>query len=194
MGMSALWGVFGAIFLLFVTHDLGLDPATIGVVAAVGGLASIGGAVIAHRAVARIGIGRVVIGAMALTAVGNVFIPLAPAGAPIIAVACLLVQQVVGDGAAVAFDVTERSIRQTLVPDRQLGRVDATIRVGSTGAQLVSALLAGLLALTIGLRLTGFVAPLGALIGVAILWWSPIRRLHALPDADPPATATASPR
>jgi MFS family permease len=184
MGMSALWGVFGAIFLVFVTRELGLDAATIGLVAAIGGLASIGGAVVAQRMVERVGVGSVVIGAMLLTAIGNVFIPLAPAGAPLLAVAALLVQQLVGDSGAAAFDVTERSIRQSMVADRQLGRVDATIRVGSLAAQLVTSVLAGFLAVTIGLRLTGFLAPLGALLGVAILWWSPIRMLRRLPDAE----------
>ena len=181
MGMSALWGIFGAIFLLFVTEDLGLDAATIGLVASVGGLASIGGAVLAHRLVGRLGVGRVVVGAMALTAVGNAFIPLAPAGAPLIAVACLLVQQVVGDSGAAAFDVVERSVRQSLVPDRQLGRVDATIRVGSLAVQLLATIVAGVLAVWIGLRDTGFIAPLGAVAGVLILWFSPIRRLRAMP-------------
>jgi Na+/melibiose symporter-like transporter len=186
MGMSALWGVFGAIFLLFVTRELGLDAATIGIIAAMGGLASIGGAVIAHRAVDRIGVGRVVVGSMGLAAIGNVFIPLAPAGAPLLAIACLLVQQLVGDSAAAAFDVTERSVRQAIVPDRQLGRVDATIRVGGLAVQLVATLVAGILAVWIGLRLTGFIAPLGAVVGAAILWWSPIRRLGRLPQRSEP--------
>jgi hypothetical protein len=47
--------------------------------------------------------------------------------------------------------------------------------------QLVATIAAGLLAETIGLRATTWLAPLGALAGAAILWFSPVRHLVALP-------------
>ena len=37
MGLAAMWGIFGATWLLFVTEDLRLDPAVIGVIAALAG-------------------------------------------------------------------------------------------------------------------------------------------------------------
>ena len=58
MGLAAMWGVFGATWLLFVTDDLDLDPAVIGVVAALGGFGSLFGALLSVRAVARFGLGR----------------------------------------------------------------------------------------------------------------------------------------
>ena len=65
----------------------------LGVIAGVGGFSSFIGAVVATRATTRWGIGRVAIVAMLLAAVGNAFIPLAPAGLPLVAIGCLVLQQ-----------------------------------------------------------------------------------------------------
>ena len=64
---------------------------------------------------------------MLLAALGNLFIPLAPAGLPLIAVACLVAQQLIADSAITVYDVTETSVRQALVADRELGRVASTV-------------------------------------------------------------------
>jgi len=183
MALAALWGIFGATFFLFVLDELALSPVVLGLVAGVGGFSSFIGAVIATRATRRWGIGRVAIAAMLMAAVGNAFIPLAPSGLPIVAIACLVLQQLVADSAVTVYTVTEVSVRQTLVDDRALGRVTSTFRVAAVVAQLVATLVAGVLAEVIGLRATAWLAPLGGLIGAAILWWSPVRTLHVLPTA-----------
>ena len=90
MALAALWGIFGATWFLFVLEDLQLDPAVLGVVAGVGGASSFIGAVVASRATQRWGVGPVAIGGMLLAALGNAFIPLAPAGLPLVAVGCLV--------------------------------------------------------------------------------------------------------
>ena len=184
MLMSMLWGVFGATWFLFAIDELGVSPALIGIVAGVGGASSFIGAIVATRSTARWGIGPVAITAMLLSAVGNLFIPLAPAGLPLIAVACLVAQQLIADSAITVYDVTETSVRQALVDDRELGRVASTFQVLSAGAQLVATIGAGLLAEVIGLRATSFLAPLGGLLAGAILYWSPVRTLLVLPMRD----------
>jgi len=134
-----------------------------------------------------------------LSAVGNAFIPLAPAGLPLVAIGCLVVQQLVADSAVTVYDITEVSVRQTLVEDRALGRVASTFHVAAVIAQLAATLVAGLLAEMIGLRATSWLAPLGGLLGAAVLWFSPVRHLIALPAGpggphaiDPVAIAAAS--
>ena len=185
MALAALWGVFGATWLLFALDQLDLGTAAIGVIAGVGGLGSLIGALVAERATTRWGIGRVAIGAMLLAALGNLLIPLAPAGAPFVAALFLIGQQLIGDSSVTVYDVTETSIRQTMVRDRELGRVASTFRVGAGLAQLVATIGAGLLAEAIGLRATLFLAPLGGLVGAAILFASPVRRLAWLPTPPP---------
>lgn len=180
MGLAAMWGIFGAIWLLFVVDELRLDPALIGVIAALGGFGSLLGALLASRATARFGIGNVIIASMLFAAFGNLLIPLAPAGLPLVAIVCLLGQQLIGDTAVTVFDVTEISVRQARVGDRQLGRVNATVRVAMVLAQLVATLLGGLLAELIGLRGAAFLAPIGALLGAWALWASPVRSLRRI--------------
>ena len=197
MSLAALWGIFGATWFLFVLDELQLGPAVLGVIAGVGGFSSFIGAVVATRATRRFGIGPVAIAAMVLSAVGNALIPLAPAGLPLVAIGCLVMQQLVADSAVTVYDVAEVSVRQTLVSDRALGRVSSTFHVAAVLAQLVATLAAGLLAEAIGLRATSWLAPLGGLLGAAILWFSPVRHLHTLPvragtEAIDPATVAAA--
>lgn len=182
MALSVLWGVFGATWFLFTLEELALGPAVLGVVAGVGGLSSFIGAVVASRATRRFGIGRVAIAALLLSAVGNAFIPLAPAGLPLLAIGCLVMQQLVADSAVTVYDITEVSVRQGVVEDRALGRVTSTFHVAAVLAQLTATLAAGALAEVIGLRLTSWIAPLGGVVGALILWASPVRQLVALPE------------
>ena len=159
--LAAGWGIFGATFFLFALDDLGLSPAAVGIVAAVGGGSSFIGAVVATRSTRRWGVGPVAIAATLLSALGMLFIPLAPAGLPVIALVCLLAQQLVADSAETVYDVTEVSVRQTFAGDRELGRVASTFRVLAVAAQLLVTIIAGVLAEVIGLRTTLFLAPLG---------------------------------
>jgi MFS family permease len=184
MLMSMLWGVFGATWFLFAIDELGVSPALVGIVAGVGGASSFIGAVVASRSTRRWGIGPVAIVAMLLSALGNLFIPLAPAGLPLVAVAFLVAQQLIADSAITVYDVTETSVRQALVADRELGRVASTFHVLSAGAQLFATIGAGLLAEVIGLRATSFLAPLGGLLAASVLYWSPVRTLLVLPVTD----------
>ena len=189
MLMSMLWGVFGATWFLFAL-ELDVGPAMVGIIAGVGGASSFIGAILATRSTGRWGVGPVAIVAMLLAAVGNLFIPLAPAGLPLIAIGCFLAQQLIADSAITVYDVTETSVRQALVADRELGRVASTFQVLSAGAQLVATVGAGLLAEVIGLRATSFLAPLGGLLAAAILYWSPVRTLRILPVRDHRDAAT----
>ena len=197
MALAALWGIFGAIWMLFVLEDLALGPAIIGIIAGVGGFSSLLGAIVASRATRQFGIGRVAIVAMLLSAVGNAFIPLAPAGLPLVAVGCLVMQQLVADSAVTVYDITELSVRQSLVRDRLQGRVASTFKVAAMVAQLIATLAAGVLAEVIGLRATAWLAPLGGVVAALVLWASPVRQLVTLPDGagvpapDPLATAVA---
>jgi MFS family permease len=189
MGLAAMWGVFSATWLLYVTQELRMDPAMIGVIAAVGGIGSLGGALVAPRAAERFGLGTVVVVSLLVSAVGNLLIPLAPAGLPLVALAFLLGQQLTSDPAATAFEIAEVSVRQARVKDRQLGRVNATIRVAVVLVQLLATLAAGLLAEAFGLRTVAFLAPLGAVAGAVLVYRSPVRRLRRAEDSTTPAGA-----
>ena len=184
MVTAAVWGVYGTIWFLFFIEELRLGVATIGVVAAVGGVASFIGAVMAQRSTRRFGVGTVAIWAMLVTALGNILVPLAPAGWPLVALACLVAAQLIADSAQTMFDIVDISVRQSRVADRELGRVGATVSVMSVAVQLAATIGAGVLAEVIGLRPTIMIAALGALAGPVILYRSPVRLLRDLPTMD----------
>jgi Na+/melibiose symporter-like transporter len=182
MAHSITWGIFGAIWFLYVLEELQFGPAAIGVVAGIGGASAFIGAVTASRATRRWGVGPVAIRAMLLSALGTAFIAIAPTGLPVVAFACLVAQQLIADSAMTVYEITEVSVRQSLVEDRALGRVSSTFHVASVMVQLVAALAAGILADAIGLRPTAWLGPIGALLAAVILWFSPARRLVVLPE------------
>ena len=184
MSQGLLWGVFGATYLLFAFQELSLGPAAIGLIAGAGGFGSLLGAMVAGRATRRWGIGPTAIGGMLLAGIGNALVPLAPAGAPLLAAGFLVGQQLVGDSGVTVYDITEQTVRQSTVENRLLGRAASTFHVASGAAQLAATLAAGLLAELIGLRWVATLAPIGAFAGAAVLWHSPVRslRIRSLED------------
>jgi MFS family permease len=194
MTMAATWGMYGALWFLFAIEELGLDAVAIGIVAAVGGLSSLGGALVTQRATHRWGVGRVVVGSSLIAALGMFFVPLAPVGAWLVTMAFLIGNQLVTDPALTADDITDTSIRQSVVPDRQLGRVNATVRVATLLLQLLATLAAGFVALQIGLRETLFIGSLIGLLAVLFVWFSPLRTIRTLDEIaiEAPADSIAS--
>jgi Na+/melibiose symporter-like transporter len=182
MATAAVWGVFGAIWYLFAIEELGLDAAAVGIVAAVGGLSSLFAALITERTTRRFGVGPVVIGSVLIGTLGFLFVPLAPAGAPLAAMVFLIGQQLVTDPAMTAYDITDTSLRQSIVHDRSLGRVTATITVAVLLAQLIATLLAGFVAVEIGLRNALILGPIAGFLGVIALWFSPVRNIRTIDE------------
>lgn len=192
-GLAGLYGIIGALYLLFANQVLGLSPAVIGIVAGIGGGGSLIGAVLAGRITRRFGLGRALVWALALGSLGNLFIPLAPAGLPLVAIACLLAQQLIGDSAITVFEIDDVTVRQSVVPDRRLGRVNASTHVLSLAAQLAGTVLGGVLAEGIGIRGALVVGALGGLVGAAFIVFSPVRRLVDVPGRRADAGGLLSP-
>jgi predicted MFS family arabinose efflux permease len=132
----------------------------LGVAIGCGGIGGLIGAALAAPAAARWGTRRTLMVSLALTAVMQVFIPLAPA-VPWIAMLFLVAQQIVGDGAMTVYLVNETTLRQRLLPQEALGRSAATWQVANGVLTPAGALLGAVLAETIGLRPTLWVLALG---------------------------------
>jgi predicted MFS family arabinose efflux permease len=76
------------------------------------------------------------------------------------------------------------SLRQTITPDRLLGRVNATYRTYIYGAVPVGSILGGLLGTLIGLRAALVVGALGLATGILWILFSPVPRLLTMPAAE----------
>jgi predicted MFS family arabinose efflux permease len=168
MTMFTLCGSFMAsLYTLYALRELGLSTTQLGLAIGCGGIGALIGAALAAPAAARWGTRRVLIGSLALTAVMQVFIPLAPA-VPWIAMLFLVAQQVVGDGAMTVYLVNETTLRQRLLPQEALGRSAATWQVATGLLTPAGALLGAVLAEMLGLRPTLWVLAAG--FAAAFLW------------------------
>jgi MFS family permease len=175
------WGVFGSVYLLFATEVLGLGPAAIGLIAAIGGASSFIGAALAGRVARRLGLGRAMLVAIAGTALGGALVPLAPEGAVALAAAILIAQQLIDDSAGTVWEILETSLTQAIVEPRLLGRVNATVTFVTTVLALLGAVLGGVVGELFGLRAA---LTLGAAIAGAsalFIWFSPVRSMLVVP-------------
>jgi MFS family permease len=184
-GTHVLWGIFGTGYLLFALEELHLDPATIGVIAAVGGIGSLAGSALAPIMVRRFGIGHSILLGIAGFTIGNALIPLAPATGAILGISLgalfLIGQQLVGDSLATVYEVTEVSLQQASVGDRVLGRVNASFHTFTTLLTLIGAVAGGVIAETWGLRAAFWVGLAGAVLALLVVWFSPVRHVRDAP-------------
>jgi MFS family permease len=184
MACSATINLFGrmflAIYVLYMTRDLGLGPVGVGLVLATGGLGSLAGALVGGPATRRFGFGPVLIGAALAFGLTGLLVPLAvlfPRAALVMVVGAEFGQWM----SILVYYVGAISVRQLITPDRLHGRVNATIRFVAGGVMPIGALAGGALGGAVGLPLTLVIAELGTLLGVVWLVLSPVRRLRALP-------------
>jgi predicted MFS family arabinose efflux permease len=156
--------IIGVVYMLFVYRELGFSPGTLGMLFALGSLASLVSALAAERLPERFsGLPAMCIGLL-LAAAGSLALPLAP-GATLLGVAAIAFQQIVGDFGHVIWQVHQSSLRQRITPAPVLGRVAGGIRFLSSVATLAGTAAGGWLGETVGLRAT--LATGGAILIVA---------------------------
>lgn len=172
--------VFGTVFLLYVTRDLGIKPGVQGIIFAMGGISSFAGAVLASRITGRLGIGPAMIAAYLIVGLGQGLVPLAN-DASLVAIGLLVAQQYITDPAWTVMEISQVSLRQSITPDRWQGRMHASLRVIEFGGMLLGALAGGWLGSAIGLRSTLAIGAVGGAVAAVPLIFSPIRTLRSAP-------------
>jgi predicted MFS family arabinose efflux permease len=165
---------------LWVLRELGFSPVTLGVLVGVGGIGSFFGALLVGKASRRLGLGQAMIWGRTLSGLLGLLVPLAGGPMPL-AFTLLFLHQVLGDGFWVVYDINAMSLRQAITPDRILGRVNATIHLLSEGLRPIGALVAGFLALVVGVQAAFFVGAGGQFLAVVWLIFSPIPRIRDQP-------------
>jgi MFS family permease len=113
---------------------------------------------------------------------GSMLIPLAPGGAVLAGAAFLIVQQLVGDASGSVYGVVEQSVTQSIVDDRILGRVNATVEFVTTVTALAGSVVGGVVAELFGLRAALAIGVLGGAASVLIVWFSPARQIREMPN------------
>ncbi len=173
---------YAALYGLYLLEVLGLTPLLLGLVISAGGVGALVGASFAGRVIRRFGIGRSILVMMLANSAIGVLTPLA-AGPIAIATLMVFLPQLIGDGMNTVQWIAQDTVVQSAVPDRVLGRVNATLDVLSHGAAPLGALVAAAIAETYGVRAAIGVAWVGGLASVLFIVFSPLPRLRSI-DAD----------
>ena len=168
------WFAVQAILVVYATRELGLPPSLLGIsIAAIGPL-SLLGAALAGPLTKHFGLGPVMIGALAFEALSRLLLPFAT-GTPVQAALVLAGSQALLGLTVPLWTVSSISLTQSVTPERLLGRVNAASRFISFGVAPPAALLAGVLADSVGLRPTLFAAGVIAVAAFLYLLFSPVR-------------------
>ncbi|MGZ6267761.1 MAG: MFS transporter [Candidatus Limnocylindrales bacterium] len=168
-----------AILPVYLYRELALSPAIVGVVFGLGAVGALGGALTANKVAARAGLGRTIIGSIALGGPALLLVPLAPHDAP---VAWLIASVALGGFSAVVYNVNQVSYRQAITPTAIQGRMNATMRFLVWGTIPIGAVLGGLVATWVGVHNSIWVGALGSCLPFLAVLLSPVRSLRSMPE------------
>lgn len=132
--------VAGALYILFVTRELGMKPVAIGAVFSLGSLGALAGVLLAGSLARRLGIGRVIVATPLISGLG--FVPVVPA-TPALAVPLLTLGALASSfGYPIynIYNISQVSLRQAITPHRLQGRMNATMRFLVWGTMPLGAL------------------------------------------------------
>jgi Na+/melibiose symporter-like transporter len=178
------FAVASAVNMVFLSRTLGLPPALIGAVIAVGSVTVMIGAAFTTRLSRMVGSARIIWLSLAVTA------PLSLAGAfaqPGWWTLLIVAGIAAGEFGQIVYAITQVSLRQQVCPDHLLGRVNATMQVVVMGLFPLGAIIGGVLGEVIGARWTVLVAGVLLLTCPVVLW----RALRGARDVDDVAEVVA---
>lgn len=188
--------LFPAVYVLYMTDDLGLSSTGVGLVYAAGGVGSLIGSITAHRLSLAIGVGPTLLWSAVAFGTFGLTVPLAIL-VPDHALPLIVFAEFMQWMALIVFNVIRLSLRQALTPDRLQGRVSASNQVIVGGMQPIGSLLGGTIGSLFGIHTALIVGCAGMFLAAAWVWRSPASGLFEMPSEpteelerfDPPVVA-----
>jgi MFS family permease len=189
-GTSNFFGTITfSIALLYFTRSLHLSSVAVGFVFGVGSFGSIAGALAANRMQRGLGVGRTILISIVVADVAMLAFPLAPRSFPL---PVLIVGQAFFGFGAVAYNITQVSLRQAITPERLQGRMNAAMRWIVWGTIPLGTIAGGAIATAYGLRAALWVGAIGSLFTFLPIALSSVRSIRELPEpVDAPTSAEA---
>ena len=193
----ALWQVFRhafiAIVVLFAARELGFAAGHVGVLFMVAGLGSLAAAGVTAPLNARFGMGPVMLAGIAATGVAWLVMGSAGGGWWMASIIFGLGLFLLDLGAMIFF-INYLSVRQSVTPDRLLGRVTATMICLTVSTAPIGGLAGGWVADQYGLRTAMLLVGAGALVlAPLVTWFSPLSRMRELPGPQEPVGTQSVP-
>jgi MFS family permease len=180
---------FAALFILYVTTYLNVEPGVLGLVLGSGAVGGVGGALIAARLGRKIGLGPAYALGLFLFPASLVAIPLVT-GAPETVLAMLFATEFGAGLGVMILDINAGAIIAARTPDAIRSRATGAWRFVNYGVRPVGAIVGGVLGSAVGVRETLIVVTIASVAGVLWLIGSPVLRLRELPD---PADVASGP-
>lgn len=178
--LSNLLGTVGfAVYLVFLVRIIGLSAEQIGLVASLGNVSTLVGAVTAAAVARRFGVGPTIIASAILFGPGLVLVALAPAGPA--AIPLLVAAGLLFGLSTIVYNINQVSLRQAITPTRLQGRMNATMRFIVWGTIPLGQIAGGALGTVVGLRETIWIGAVGSLFAFLPLLVGPLRRLREVP-------------
>jgi MFS family permease len=174
---------FTALFVLYVTTQLGVSAGELGLALGAGAVGGVLGALIAARVGRRIGIGRAFLLGMIVFPIALVAVPLTPPGTPVwLVIAMLVGMEFVSGLGVMILDINASAIIPARTPDQIRSRVSGAWRFINMGIRPIGAVVGGLLGGVIGVQQTLLATAVLQLVGVLFLIGTPVLRLHDVPE------------
>lgn len=174
--------VMQAVYILYLTRELMIEPAVLGLLFAATGIGALVGAVGAGWWAKRFGLGHAIVGASFLGGSASLLFPLA-GSASIFTMSLLLAGHFFLGMSHPIYNINQVSLRQSITPHRLQGRMNASMRFMVWGTMPIGSLIGGGLGEIIGLRPTLLVGAIGVMLGSLWVLLSPVRLLRNMSDA-----------
>jgi MFS family permease len=179
---------YQAVLVVFLVRTVGLSSGLTGLLLTLSSLGGVLGAVLARRAASHFGTARVALYSKVLLFPAGLLIPLASKGPGL---ALFVVGSVTVIAGVVAGNIVWAGFTQARYPARLIGRVSTSTQVFNYGAIPAGALVAGVIASQLGVRMTLWIMLGGLVASTWVLLLGPLPHLRDLPATpiDPAAVA-----
>ena len=174
---------YQALFILFATTYLHVEPGVLGLLLGVGAVGGVIGAVIGPRVGRRLGVGGAFALALAIYPAAAILVPLALGQPYPVILAVLFLAEFIGGLGVMILDINGGSLLIARTPDRLRGRAGGAFTFINVGVRPVGALIGGALGVILGVHVTLLIVTVAQLSGLLWLVGSPVPRLKELPEA-----------
>jgi MFS family permease len=168
-----------AILILYMARTLGLSKFEIAFVYVAAPVGSILAGLITNRVNRRIGVGPTILATISISSIAGLMYPLAPQSFPL---PLLMVGGALFGFGAIAYNITQVSLRQAITPERLQGRMNAAMRWVVWGTIPLGTLLGGGLATWFSLRTALWVGGLGNTLAILPIALSSVLKVQEMPE------------
>ena len=174
---------YQALFILFATRYLGVEPGVLGLLLGVGAIGGVLGAIVGPGVGRRLGVGGAFTVAIVIFSASAILVPLA-LGLPYpVILALLFLAEFIGGFGVMILDINGGSLLIARTPSRIRGRAGGAFTFINVGIRPIGAILGGTLGALIGVRETLLIVTVAQLSGLLWLFRSPVIGLKELPEA-----------